>query len=93
VPGLGRPAVGPARPLAMPNPSVGQAVKPAAQSGFAPMTTAQQQTRRGLDAAANRGSAGAAAPIQRNVPKVGRNDDCPCGSGQKYKKCHGKGAS
>jgi preprotein translocase subunit SecA len=24
------------------------------------------------------------------VPKVGRNDPCPCGSGQKYKKCHGK---
>jgi preprotein translocase subunit SecA len=25
------------------------------------------------------------------VPVVGRNDPCPCGSGQKYKKCHGKG--
>jgi preprotein translocase subunit SecA len=25
-----------------------------------------------------------------NLPKVGRNDLCPCGSGQKYKKCHGK---
>jgi len=24
------------------------------------------------------------------MPKVGRNDDCPCGSGKKYKKCHGK---
>lgn len=24
------------------------------------------------------------------VPKVGRNDKCPCGSGLKYKKCHGK---
>ncbi|MDL1950502.1 hypothetical protein FBQ97_11905, partial [Acidobacteria bacterium ACD] len=22
-------------------------------------------------------------------PKVGRNDPCPCGSGKKYKKCHG----
>ena len=32
--------------------------------------------------------------VQRKVPKVGRNDPCPCGSGQKYKKCHGapKGA-
>jgi len=29
----------------------------------------------------------AAAPIR--VPKVGRNDPCPCGSGKKYKKCHG----
>ncbi|MEJ2502615.1 MAG: SEC-C metal-binding domain-containing protein [Gemmatimonadota bacterium] len=24
--------------------------------------------------------------------KVGRNDPCPCGSGKKYKKCHGVGA-
>ena len=28
-------------------------------------------------------------PQQRTVPKVGRNDPCPCGSGKKYKKCHG----
>ncbi len=26
-------------------------------------------------------------------PKIGRNDDCPCGSGKKYKNCHGKGLS
>ncbi|QTH63601.1 preprotein translocase subunit SecA [Psychrosphaera ytuae] len=26
----------------------------------------------------------------RNEPKVGRNDPCPCGSGKKYKQCHGK---
>ncbi|MFN8899499.1 MAG: SEC-C metal-binding domain-containing protein, partial [Pseudomonadota bacterium] len=25
-----------------------------------------------------------------DVPKVGRNDPCPCGSGRKYKHCHGK---
>ncbi len=31
------------------------------------------------------------APAQRaHVPAVGRNDPCPCGSGQKYKKCHGR---
>ncbi len=37
----------------------------------------------------NRG--GGAAPVQqrRTVQKVGRNDPCPCGSGKKYKKCHG----
>ncbi len=28
-------------------------------------------------------------PIKRDAPKVGRNDPCPCGSGKKYKKCHG----
>ncbi|MFB1003861.1 MAG: SEC-C metal-binding domain-containing protein, partial [Bacteroidia bacterium] len=26
----------------------------------------------------------------RAEQKVGRNDDCPCGSGKKHKKCHGK---
>jgi uncharacterized protein YecA (UPF0149 family) len=33
-------------------------------------------------------------PIGRStgvVPEVGRNDPCPCGSGKKYKKCHGAG--
>jgi len=29
-------------------------------------------------------------PIARHTPKVGRNDPCPCGSGKKYKHCHGK---
>ena len=28
--------------------------------------------------------------FQRQGPKVGRNDPCPCGSGKKYKQCHGK---
>ena len=31
-----------------------------------------------------------AQPIERALPKVGRNDPCPCGSGKKYKHCHGK---
>ena len=31
------------------------------------------------------------SPIVNNMPKVGRNDPCPCGSGKKYKNCHGKG--
>ena len=30
------------------------------------------------------------APGADGVPKVGRNDPCPCGSGKKYKQCHGK---
>jgi uncharacterized protein len=29
------------------------------------------------------------ATVQRDAPKVGRNDDCPCGSGKKFKKCCG----
>jgi preprotein translocase subunit SecA len=30
-----------------------------------------------------------AAPFVRPMPKVGRNEPCPCGSGRKYKHCHG----
>lgn len=29
------------------------------------------------------------APVKREEPKIGRNDPCSCGSGKKYKKCHG----
>ncbi len=39
------------------------------------------------------GAAQAAAKqktVRRDQPKVGRNDPCPCGSGKKYKKCHGR---
>ena len=35
-------------------------------------------------------AAGMAAPLAGEMPKVGRNDPCPCGSGKKYKHCHGK---
>jgi len=31
------------------------------------------------------------APVVRDAPKVGRNEPCSCGSGKKYKKCHGAG--
>jgi uncharacterized protein len=27
--------------------------------------------------------------VRRDEPKIGRNDPCPCGSGKKFKKCHG----
>jgi preprotein translocase subunit SecA len=33
--------------------------------------------------------AAAAKTVSNGAPKVGRNDPCPCGSGKKYKKCHG----
>jgi preprotein translocase subunit SecA len=36
------------------------------------------------------GDGATTAPVKRERPKVGRNDPCPCGSGKKYKKCHGK---
>jgi preprotein translocase subunit SecA len=44
-------------------------------------------------AAAAEGAQGGVAvqtPITRDQPKIGRNDPCPCGSGKKFKQCHGK---
>ncbi|TWC68513.1 preprotein translocase subunit SecA [Herbaspirillum sp. SJZ099] len=35
-------------------------------------------------------TAASEAPDTAGLPKVGRNDPCPCGSGKKYKQCHGK---
>ena len=29
-------------------------------------------------------------PVKREEAKTGRNDPCPCGSGKKYKACHGR---
>ncbi|MCC5795034.1 MAG: preprotein translocase subunit SecA [Chromatiales bacterium] len=37
-----------------------------------------------------RGPAPAPGPVTREAPKVGRNQPCPCGSGKKYKHCHGR---
>ena len=34
-------------------------------------------------------SHGPSVPYRRTEAKVGRNEPCPCGSGKKYKKCHG----
>ena len=43
--------------------------------------------------ASHGGESQSAAPkTVRAGMKVGRNDPCPCGSGKKYKECHGKGA-
>jgi preprotein translocase subunit SecA len=37
----------------------------------------------------NNGGDGASSQVKREGSKVGRNDPCPCGSGKKFKKCHG----
>ncbi|HEX7325935.1 MAG TPA: preprotein translocase subunit SecA [Rhodanobacteraceae bacterium] len=43
----------------------------------------------GSDGALAGAAVATAAPVVRNGPKIGRNDPCPCGSGKKYKHCHG----
>lgn len=50
---------------------------------------------RSAPAAAPEAPPGAPAPAGKKIPvvvgqKIGRNDPCPCGSGKKYKKCHGQ---
>ena len=53
---------------------------------------------RGSESAAAQAAMGAVAAamassrsaVPGGVPKVGRNDPCPCGSGKKYKQCHGR---
>jgi preprotein translocase subunit SecA len=63
----------------------------------APSTTIDQlekefarKKQRELEAATRAGAGNGSEPSQRRTgEKVGRNDPCPCGSGKKYKKCHG----
>ncbi len=77
-------------PLVMNNPSsesasVFGAPRSAAASGAAsPRANAKQPARVGGDDVIK--------TVRRDEPKVGRNDPCPCGSGKKYKKCHGAAA-
>jgi preprotein translocase subunit SecA len=50
----------------------------------------ERKKQRELEVARFAGAAGSSEPTQRSAgSKVGRNDPCPCGSGKKYKKCHG----
>jgi preprotein translocase subunit SecA len=96
----GQPAV-PALASGPPPPSAAEPARrpvPVPTRGASPTTTIdalekefQRKKLRELDAAR---SAGGAAVANGNAPrstgeKVGRNDPCPCGSGKKYKKCHG----
>jgi preprotein translocase subunit SecA len=55
----------------------------------------QSQEAAGSSAYGKAADGGATGPgkqktVRRDQPKVGRNDPCPCGSGKKYKKCHGR---
>jgi preprotein translocase subunit SecA len=50
----------------------------------------QRRKKRELQQARMAGSGDSAETVQRRAgDKVGRNDPCPCGSGKKFKKCHG----
>jgi len=70
-------------------PSVGS--RPALRAPERPgyRVTRQSGTGDGERSRASAGGGGTATQVR--VAKVGRNDPCPCGSGKKYKKCHGRG--
>jgi len=55
----------------------------------------QRRKKKELEQARMAGTNGSTTPQQvvRGGEKVGRNDPCPCGSGKKYKKCHGAGTA
>ncbi len=66
--------------------------KVAAQSAVQDMTRGiQKQHERELKELQFAGTNGSTAnqPVSNGGPKTGRNDPCPCGSGKKFKKCHG----
>ncbi|WP_311552444.1 preprotein translocase subunit SecA [Porphyromonas endodontalis] len=50
---------------------------------------AQREAQRAAAAGAGQASQPKAEPV-RAEPKIGRNDPCPCGSGKKFKNCHGR---
>jgi preprotein translocase subunit SecA len=52
--------------------------------------TAEAATAAMIGDAMSHGAHAPVAPLGDGVPKVGRNDPCPCGSGKKYKQCHGR---
>jgi preprotein translocase subunit SecA len=56
------------------------------------LTNPKEQSTKLTEAAkkVNRDMSGSKAKMKKDGKEVGRNDLCPCGSGKKYKKCHGK---
>jgi len=63
---------------------------PAVQAATATHGTMGQFAGAGGDGGGNAAAQPEHAQVKRSVPKVGRNELCPCGSGLKYKYCHGK---
>ena len=56
----------------------------------APTETGEVEVTADADSIARRTGVAAAVSAGAQVPRVGRNEPCPCGSGKKYKQCHGK---
>jgi|UniRef100_UPI004048DEC8 preprotein translocase subunit SecA len=59
-------------------------------SGYDEALAEPASANRSSSAGAEHDSAAAVSPVRNAGPKVGRNESCPCGSGKKFKHCHGK---
>ncbi|MBE2214408.1 MAG: preprotein translocase subunit SecA [Opitutaceae bacterium] len=70
-----------ARSARLEGPGTPQAAAPAAAAHAAPGEPAAGEPKKEIKLPV--------IQVKRDVPKVGRNDPCPCGSGKKYKNCHG----
>jgi preprotein translocase subunit SecA len=80
------PARRPPQQITLSSPSTSPPPSPfGAVGGSAPPPSVRQGTPR----PARTGGDDVIRQVKRDEPKVGRNDPCPCGSGKKYKKCHG----
>jgi preprotein translocase subunit SecA len=89
-PGAGTQLVSRPNPNAQPGQPEGEAATPDSQIA---RQIQQRQRRQQQNLQFRAGAAQAEAPKPvRAAAKVGRNDPCPCGSGKKYKKCHGAAA-
>jgi preprotein translocase subunit SecA len=77
-------------PLVLNDP-VAEAVPAFAGAARAPLAASPVRARAPQPARVG-GDDAAVKTVRRDEPKVGRNDPCPCGSGKKYKKCHGASA-
>src|SRR5277367_6791178 len=91
---LVRPAEQPAAASAQPAaPSTQKPLVPRGLSQFSPEEIERKQRRQEQQMQFQTGNTPVEAPKPvRAGAKVGRNDPCPCGSGKKYKKCHGQTA-
>jgi preprotein translocase subunit SecA len=67
-----------------------QPARPGAPGPASPTSVLSRQSARTASAGERPEARPGQAQVKRNVPKVGRNDPCPCGSGKKYKYCHGR---
>ncbi len=92
----GRPAVAPSAPAASADPVPAPAGADDLFMGATPAPRVPSpppvgSPSRGPAPALNSSLGPVGRPAAATVPEVGRNDPCPCGSGKKYKKCHGAG--